>query len=295
MRERVIREQTSLSPIHNIQINLQNQYVRVFDDGVHQYPGQLRSIDSPQVIPEPSNGFNIESEGQYSNMDVQRFRRSQSPNVEEFVRHNGHGGSSSTIPALPPSIIQMEGHTVQQDQDGLHYHSGFDRTFVRDLENKPGCGRIISPHLSEIRRHPEQSIPTSPTFSNHYRSPSPDSAPFVSTTPVQQTNTVHSSSHINNRLSASPAGVLGRGRSLSRGHGRGRGRGRGRDKISFLAQNHSRGNSPSRTPTPPPSTFNYNESHSETRSSTPQHISTCLLYTSPSPRDQRGSRMPSSA
>ena len=25
------------------------------------------------------------------------------------------------------------------------------------------------------------------------------------------------------------------------------------------------------------------------------HLSTCLLYTSPSPRDQRGSRMPSSA
>ena len=28
---------------------------------------------------------------------------------------------------------------------------------------------------------------------------------------------------------------------------------------------------------------------------TEQHILTCLLYTSPSPRDQRGSRMPSSA
>ena len=26
-----------------------------------------------------------------------------------------------------------------------------------------------------------------------------------------------------------------------------------------------------------------------------QHLKTCLLYTSPSPRDQRGSRMPSSA
>ena len=28
---------------------------------------------------------------------------------------------------------------------------------------------------------------------------------------------------------------------------------------------------------------------------TKEHIGTCLLYTSPSPRDQRGSRMPSSA
>ena len=27
----------------------------------------------------------------------------------------------------------------------------------------------------------------------------------------------------------------------------------------------------------------------------PQHLYPCLLYTSPSPRDQRGSRMPSSA
>ena len=27
----------------------------------------------------------------------------------------------------------------------------------------------------------------------------------------------------------------------------------------------------------------------------PKHQKTCLLYTSPSPRDQRGSRMPSSA
>ena len=27
----------------------------------------------------------------------------------------------------------------------------------------------------------------------------------------------------------------------------------------------------------------------------PPHVNICLLYTSPSPRDQRGSRMPSSA
>ena len=31
------------------------------------------------------------------------------------------------------------------------------------------------------------------------------------------------------------------------------------------------------------------------RDLTLSHITTCLLYTSPSPRDQRGSRMPSSA
>ena len=30
-------------------------------------------------------------------------------------------------------------------------------------------------------------------------------------------------------------------------------------------------------------------------SNTPDFLVTCLLYTSPSPRDQRGSRMPSSA
>ena len=31
------------------------------------------------------------------------------------------------------------------------------------------------------------------------------------------------------------------------------------------------------------------------RSALPERVGTCLLYTSPSPRDQRGSRMPSSA
>ena len=36
-------------------------------------------------------------------------------------------------------------------------------------------------------------------------------------------------------------------------------------------------------------------SMSETEGPTPAKIVTCLLYTSPSPRDQRGSRMPSSA
>ena len=36
----------------------------------------------------------------------------------------------------------------------------------------------------------------------------------------------------------------------------------------------------------------FNDGLSQTR---PELIKTCLLYTSPSPRDQRGSRMPSSA
>ena len=33
----------------------------------------------------------------------------------------------------------------------------------------------------------------------------------------------------------------------------------------------------------------------EGKSTAMEHLKTCLLYTSPSPRDQRGSRMPSSA
>ena len=38
-----------------------------------------------------------------------------------------------------------------------------------------------------------------------------------------------------------------------------------------------------------------NRSNSETTSKLIKYDSICLLYTSPSPRDQRGSRMPSSA
>ena len=42
-------------------------------------------------------------------------------------------------------------------------------------------------------------------------------------------------------------------------------------------------------------THDINEGGVFIETSDPQPIGTCLLYTSPSPRDQRGSRMPSSA